>query len=102
MNNWKEKFGDKFKKLGIIHSEYPTLEAEILTFIQEILSLKEKDLCEAIEGKFEHLYKVKKCWEKIEKDGNPNEQVKTQIHGFNQAFKIADSAFKDILTLIKK
>jgi len=63
------------------------------TSIQEALAEDR----ERVRNSFEQLEVIKKSWENIEKEGNPNEITKTQIFGFNQCYKIV----KQILSSLK-
>ncbi len=76
---------DKWQNGGLTFTAKAWLRTQLRRVALEVVR-------EVTDGSFEHLDRVKKAWEGIEKDGNPNEQVQAQIFGFNQCYEIAAEA----------
>jgi len=68
----------------------------LTTTLTQIHTQAKEEERERLRQGFEPLHKLKKSWEEIEENGNPNEQVKTQIFGFNQAYKFANDLLQSL------
>ena len=99
--NWEKRF-DIESDFGFEWFISPEHYKKAKSFIQTELVLQKQKVVKEIEKSFEQLYIVKKDWENIEEKGNPNEQIETQIFGFNQAFKITDEILQRIKQTLNK